>query len=53
VPTFGGVSQLPSAKLQQILAGTGAAVDALGGSFTVQYATVAVTAVRTSAAARA
>jgi hypothetical protein len=33
-----------------MLAGTGAAIDAMGGSFTVGYATVAVTAARTSTA---
>lgn len=49
VPTFGGVSQLPPATLQEILAGIGAAIDALGGSFTMHYTTVAVTAARTSA----
>jgi SAM-dependent methyltransferase len=44
VPTFGGVSQLPPATLQPILAGMGSAIEALGGSFTMQYTTVAVTA---------
>ena len=48
VPTFGGHSQIPPATQQQILAGIGAAIDALGGSFTMPYATVAVTAARTS-----
>ena len=46
VPTFGGYSQIPQAKQQQILAGIGAAINALGGSFTMRYATVAVTAAR-------
>jgi hypothetical protein len=49
VPTFGGHSQIPPARQQEILAGTGAAIDALGGSFTMHYATVAVTAARNSA----
>ena len=51
VPTFGGASQLPPAKLEEILAGIGGAIDALGGSFTMHYTTVAVTAARTSTAA--
>jgi SAM-dependent methyltransferase len=50
VPTFGGHSQIPPARLQELLAGIGAAVDAVGGSFTVHYATLAVTAARTGAA---
>jgi SAM-dependent methyltransferase len=44
VPTFGGHSQLPSARLQELLTGIGAAIDTMGGSFTMQYSTVAVTA---------
>ena len=46
VPTFGGHSQLPPAKQQEILAGVGAALDAVGGGFTMHYTTVAVTAAR-------
>jgi SAM-dependent methyltransferase len=46
VPTFGGHSQIPPARLQELLAGIGAVVDAAGGSFTVHYATLAVTAAR-------
>ena len=46
VPTFGGHRQIPPARQQEILAGTGAAIDAMGGSFTMHYATVAVTAAR-------
>jgi SAM-dependent methyltransferase len=46
LPTHGGHSQIPPAQLEQILAGMGAAVDAVGGSFTMPYATVVVTAVR-------
>ncbi len=49
VPTFGGASQMPPAKLQEILAGIGSAIDAMGGSFTMRYTTVVVTAARTSA----
>jgi hypothetical protein len=47
VPRFGGFSRLPAATQQALLAGIGAAVDALGGSFTMRYATVAASAART------
>ncbi len=46
VPTFGGHSQIRPAKQAELLAGIGAAVDSAGGSFTAQYATLAVTADR-------
>jgi hypothetical protein len=48
VPTFGGHTQLPPATLEDLLAGIGAAIDAVGGSFTMGYTTVAVTAARTA-----
>ena len=47
VPTMGGHPQLQPAKLAELLAGLGAEIDALGGGFTMNYATVAVTAART------
>ena len=47
VPTFGGASLYPPATLRELLAGIGAAIDAVGGSFTMQYPTVALTAART------
>jgi len=50
VPTFGGVGRLPSAVLRELLAGLGAAVDALGGSFTMQYTALVLTAARSDAA---
>ena len=50
MPTFGGHGQIPPATLEELLAGIGAAIDAVGGSFTMQYTAVAVTAARTSAA---
>ncbi len=50
LPTLGALTQLPSDKLAEVLAGVGAAIDALGGSFTMSYATVVVTAVRTATA---
>ncbi len=46
VPTHGGHTLLPSAKLEGILAGIGSAVDAMGGTFTMGYAAVVVTAAR-------
>jgi SAM-dependent methyltransferase len=46
VPTFGGHGQLPPRKLEWLLAGIGAAIDAVGGSFTMGYAAVVVTAAR-------
>jgi SAM-dependent methyltransferase len=46
VPTSGGHSRLPSATVEELLAGIGAAIDAVGGAFTMRFATVAVTAVR-------
>jgi len=36
--------QDPPAKLDELLAGIGAAVDAAGGGFTMRYTTVVVTA---------
>jgi SAM-dependent methyltransferase len=46
MPTSGALTQLAPDKLTAVLDGTGAAIDALGGSFTMAYATVAVTAER-------
>lgn len=50
VPTFGGHSQLPPAKLDHLLDRIGAAVEDAGGSFTNGYAAVAITATRRRAA---
>ena len=50
VHTFGGHSQIPPAEMEMLLAGIGAAIDAVGGSFTIHFTTVAVTAARTRAA---
>jgi SAM-dependent methyltransferase len=47
--TFGGSAQLPPATLAALLSGIGAAVDAVGGSFTMGYTTVAVSATRAGA----
>jgi SAM-dependent methyltransferase len=50
VPTSGFAARLQPDAMQQILAGIGAAIDAAGGTFTMHYTTVAVTAARTGAA---
>ena len=47
VPTFGGHSRFPPAKLEELLSGIGAAIDAAGGSFTMRYVAMVVTATRT------
>jgi SAM-dependent methyltransferase len=47
LPTFGGHSQFSPAKLDELLAGIGAVIDAEGGSFTMGYSAVVVTAPRT------
>ncbi len=44
LPTAGGHGRLPAPQLNALLAGTGAAIDALGGSFTMRYDTVVITA---------
>ncbi len=47
VPTSGFTNQLPPATLRELMAGIGAAIDAVGGGFTMGYTTVTVTAART------
>ena len=49
-PTFGGHALLPKSTVAELMDGVGAAVDEIGGGFVVDYATVAVTAVRTGSA---
>jgi len=46
VPTQGLHTRLSPETLRGLVAGVGAAVDALGGGFTMQYTAVAVTAAR-------
>lgn len=46
MPTSGGLAGLPPDKQAAATAGVGEAIDAMGGAFTMAYATVAVTAVR-------
>jgi SAM-dependent methyltransferase len=50
VPTFGGHSTFPPATRQELLAGIGAAIDAAGGSFTMDCTAVVVTATCTGTA---
>jgi SAM-dependent methyltransferase len=42
------LNPFPQRKLAAVLAAVGAAIDAMGGSFTMPYTTVAITATRTS-----
>ncbi|GGS28033.1 methyltransferase type 11 [Actinokineospora fastidiosa] len=44
LPTSGLLTRLPPQRLAAALDGVGAAIDALGGAFTLPYTTVAVTA---------
>jgi hypothetical protein len=46
VPTTGDVGQLPPAQRNELLAGIGLAIDAVGGSFTMRFATLVATAAR-------
>lgn len=46
LPTTGGHTQLTPDQAEQVLAGVGAAIDAMGGSFTMRYDTLVVTAGR-------
>jgi hypothetical protein len=48
VPTAGGFNQLPTEKLEELLEGIGHAIDSVGGSFTMGYAAVVVTAARSA-----
>jgi len=49
VPTFSGHSQFPPGRLDELLAGIGAAIDAVGGSFTMGYTAAVITARRIDA----
>jgi SAM-dependent methyltransferase len=48
VPTFGGHSRFPPETLAELLEGIGEALDALGGSFAMEFAAVAITTTRKS-----
>lgn len=47
MPAAGGFNRLDPSTLEPLLDQVGAAIDAIGGTFTMRYATVAVTARRT------
>lgn len=49
LPTQGALATLSPDKLSEVLDAVGAVIDRMGGKFTMPYATVAVTAVRTAA----
>ncbi len=49
VPTFTGHSQFAPAKLDELLAGIGAAIDMLGSGVTMSYTAAVITAERTDA----
>ncbi|AWS43370.1 class I SAM-dependent methyltransferase [Streptosporangium sp. 'caverna'] len=49
LPTTGGLTQLRPDQLAEILDAVGGAIDSLGGRFTMNYTTLATTAVRTGA----
>ena len=51
IPTSGGLTGLPPNGLAAVLAALGAAIDALGGTLTLPYATWGLTATRTDAPA--
>ncbi|WP_211225566.1 class I SAM-dependent methyltransferase [Amycolatopsis nigrescens] len=46
LPTQGGLTRLSPDQLAEVLADVGAAVDAMGGGFTMHYTTLAVAAAR-------
>ncbi len=48
--TTGGLTQVPPGKLADVLHMVGAAIDSMGGRFTMPYTTLAVTAARAVAA---
>ncbi|NUT46456.1 MAG: SAM-dependent methyltransferase, partial [Saccharothrix sp.] len=48
LPTSGAVALLSGSALDEIMTGVGAAIDAVGGVFTLRYTAVVVTAVRTA-----
>ena len=50
LPTQGDHSRFPPDALDEILAGVADAIDALGGSFTMWYTAVVLTATRSATA---
>ncbi|MFF0073103.1 class I SAM-dependent methyltransferase [Streptomyces sp. NPDC005494] len=50
LPTTGGLTQLRPEQLADVLGAAGSAIDALGGRFTMEFTTLATTAVRVGTA---
>jgi SAM-dependent methyltransferase len=50
VPTYGPLNLFPPDKLVKVQEDVAAAIDAMGGSFTIPYTTVAITATRITSA---
>jgi SAM-dependent methyltransferase len=50
LPTSGARARFSPAELEEVLAGSAAAIDAMGGSFTMPYTTLVIVAARTGAA---
>jgi hypothetical protein len=48
LPTSGGLTSLPPVRVTEVLLAVAAAVDELGGTVTVPYATWGLTATRTN-----
>ncbi|WP_345638322.1 class I SAM-dependent methyltransferase [Rugosimonospora acidiphila] len=48
LPTQGGLTRVPAGERAEILADVGAAIDAMGGGFTMSYTTVALSTARMS-----
>lgn len=48
LPTHGILTRLPQDALNEVLSAAGAAIDAMGGAFTMPYATGVVTATKTT-----
>ena len=46
IPTTGGLTQLRADQIAEILDVVGAAIDSIGGNFTMRYTTLATTALR-------
>jgi hypothetical protein len=53
LPTTGGLTRLGADQTAEILEVVGAAIDSLGGRFTMHYTTLATTAVRLGQVGRA
>ncbi|WP_206737014.1 class I SAM-dependent methyltransferase [Streptomyces sp. GZWMJZ-114] len=50
LPTFGGLTQLPADKMEEVLDSAGTAIDKLGGHATMLYTSVVITSTRSPTA---